>query len=113
MASTLDDVETHKSQDSQDDDPITIKIEGNHDVILEASNTDQPKIRELKDADYSSMKKIDNTIVINPSLKIGTGDDELVDNIVAGAKSSLGGIGSIIPDEIVSSTLKGAKVSNL
>ena len=56
---------------------------------------------------------MEENIVIDPSLKIGTGDDELVDNIVKGAKSSLGGVGSFIPDQMVTNTLKGAKISNL
>lgn len=65
---------------------------------MSLSDKTEINIKELKDTDYSTLKQIDSNIVIDPSLKIGTGDDELVDNIVAGAKQSLGGIGAIIPD---------------
>ena len=102
--------ETHSSSSEE---VAKFTFDENDDVVMNLSDKTQINIENLKDADYSTFKKIDENIVIDPSLKIGTGDDELVDNIVAGAKSSLGGIGAIIPDQMVSSTLKGAKVSNL
>lgn len=58
------------------------------------------------------MKTIDSSIKIDPSLMLGTGDDELVSNIVKGAKQSLGGVGAFVPDQLVTGSLKGAKVSN-
>jgi hypothetical protein len=58
------------------------------------------------------MKTWDNQIKIDPSLRLGTGDDELVDSIVKGAKKSLGGVGAFVPDQLVTNSLKGAKISN-
>ena len=58
------------------------------------------------------MKTMDSNTKIDPSLNLGTGDDELVDSIVKTAKKSFGGVGSFVPDNLLSSSLKGAKVSN-
>lgn len=43
---------------------------------------------------------------VDPSLKLGTGDDELVDTIVKTAKVSMGGIGALIDDDAVSKAIK-------
>ena len=109
-----------KTASGPNDDDVSVskfKFDENNDVVMELSDCDSEEqaceIKELKDIDYSTLTKMEENIVIDPSLKIGTGDDELVDNIVKGAKSSLGGVGSFIPDQMVSNTLKGAKISNL
>lgn len=44
------------------------------------------------------MKVLDPTKQIDASLKIGTGDDELVDQIVKTAKTGMGVVGTFIPD---------------
>ena len=82
-----------------DEEVAKFSFDENDEVVMNlSSDKKEINIKELKDTDYSTLKQIDSTIAIDPSLKIGTGDDELVDNIVAGAKQSLGGIGAIIPD---------------
>lgn len=43
---------------------------------------------------------------IDEKLNLGTGDDELVDNIVKTAKTSMGLAGSFVPDQVVTSQLK-------
>ena len=52
------------------------------------------------------MKVLDPTKELDPSLKIGTGDDELVDQIVGAAKTGLGVVGTFIPDQAVSDAVK-------
>ena len=86
------------SPSSTDEDVAKFSFDENDELVMSLSDKTEINIKELKDTDYSTLKQIDSSIAIDPSLKIGTGDDELVDNIVAGAKQSLGGIGAIIPD---------------
>lgn len=52
------------------------------------------------------MKVLDPTKQIDASLKIGTGDDELVDQIVKTAKTGMGVVGTFIPDQAVSNAVK-------
>jgi len=52
------------------------------------------------------MKQLDPTKELDPSLKIGTGDDELVDTIVKSAKAGMGVAGTFIPDQVVSNAVK-------
>ena len=52
------------------------------------------------------MREIDSNKVIDPSLKIGTGDDEMVEKIVQTAKTSMGVMGTFIPDQAVSDAVK-------
>ena len=86
------------SPSSTNEDVAKFSFDENDDIVMSLSEKTEINIKELKDTDYSTLKQIDSSAVIDPSLKIGTGDDELVDNIVAGAKQSLGGIGAIIPE---------------
>lgn len=61
---------------------------------------------KLKNDDYEAMRKLDENKVIDPSLKIGTGDDEMVEKIVKTAKTSMGVMGNVIPDQVVSNAVK-------
>jgi hypothetical protein len=61
---------------------------------------------QLKQENYEDMKVLDPTKQLDPSLKIGTGDDELVDQIVGAAKTGLGVVGTFIPDKAVSNAVK-------
>ena len=74
------------SPSSTDEDVAKFSFDENDDLVMSLSEKTEINIKELKDTDYSTLKQIDSSVVIDPSLKIGTGDDELVDNIVAGAK---------------------------
>ena len=66
----------------------------------------EPPKPKLKEETYDEMDKFDKTKVVDPSLKLGTGDDELVDTIVKTAKVSMGGIGALIDDDVVSNAMK-------
>jgi hypothetical protein len=61
---------------------------------------------KLKEETYSEMKELDTSKVVDPSLKLGTGDDMLVETFVKTAKVSMGGIGALINDDIVTSAIK-------
>lgn len=52
------------------------------------------------------MRVLDTTKELDPSLKIGTGDDELVEKIVKTAKTGMGVVGAFIPDQAVSDAVK-------
>lgn len=96
---------------AENEEKVKIKFDEKDDfMVMELSDVKQ-EMKKLKEMDYQKMKTLDDSIIIDPSLKLGTGDDELVDSIVSGAKSSLGGIGSMIPDQMVTNTLKGAKLT--
>jgi len=55
--------------------------------------------KNLKKEDLSEMKMLDPTKKIDDKLKLGTGDDELVDSLVNSAKMGLGAVGTFIPDQ--------------
>lgn len=74
---------------------------------LEMNGTIEDTIAaKLKKDDYASMKELDVNKVIDPTLKIGTGDDEMVEKIVKTAKTSMGVMGTFIPDQAVSNAVK-------
>jgi hypothetical protein len=73
----------------------------------DATEEDLVKAPEkLKKDDYEAMRVMDSTKELDPSLKIGTGDDELVEKIVKTAKTGMGVVGTFIPDEAVSKAVK-------
>lgn len=53
----------------------------------------------MKEETYS--QTLDPSRKVDPSLKLGTGDDELVETIVKTAKVSIGGIGALINDDVI------------
>jgi hypothetical protein len=52
------------------------------------------------------MRVIDTSKELDPSLMIGTGDDELVEKIVKTAKTGMGVVGAFIPDQVVTDAVK-------
>ena len=50
----------------------------------------------LKQEEYT--KTLDTTIEIDKKLNLGTGDDELIENVVKTAKSGMGLVGAFVPD---------------
>lgn len=106
---------TLKASSKGNEDFNTVKIKfDDEDLVMELGSGEggEIKLKSLEDTDYLGMKTMDANIKIDPSLKLGTGDDELVDGIVKSAKRTLGGVGALVPDKLVTSTLKGAKISN-
>ena len=61
----------------------------------------------LKQEEYT--KTLDTTIEIDKKLNLGTGDDELIENVVKTAKSGMGLVGAFVPDQVVTDTLKSTK----
>ena len=94
-------------QKSEDADPVIESsrspLEVSGDELKAISEMELIKIEppKLKEETYDEMDKFDSTKKIDPSLKLGTGDDELVDTIVKTAKVSMGGIGALIDDDVV------------
>jgi hypothetical protein len=99
-------------QKSEDADPViessmpSVEVSG--DELKAISEMELIKIEppKLKEETYDEMDKFDSTKTIDPSLKLGTGDDELVDTIVKTAKVSMGGIGALIDDDLVTKAMK-------
>lgn len=105
---------------SDQNETVTIDVEEIKEVIegviitddsieapIEMSGTIEDTIAaKLRKDDYDSMREIDANKVIDPSLKIGTGDDEMVEKIVKTAKTSMGVMGTFIPDQAVSNAVK-------
>lgn len=67
------------------------------DAVMETDYQDDIA-KNLKKEDISEMRMLDPSKKIDDTLKLGTGDDELVDNLVKSAKMGLGGFGNFIPD---------------
>lgn len=78
-----------------------IKSDDSSDIIKKVYDTEK-----LKQENYESMTEMDSNKQLDPSLKIGTGDDELVDQIVKSAKTGMGVVGTFIPDQVVSDAVK-------
>ena len=98
---------------STETEPVTIDVEEVKDVV-EGVLTDPPTEINgtIEDSIAAKLKKesyqrqLDENKVIDPSLKIGTGDDEMVEKIVKTAKTSMGVMGTVIPDQMVSNAVK-------
>ena len=102
-------------QKSEDSDPVIeasvnpLEVSGDELKVIqemELIQMEPPKAPKLKEETYDEMDKFDSTKTIDPSLKLGTGDDELVDTIVKTAKVSMGGIGALINDDLVTGAIK-------
>ena len=61
-------------------------------------------IINLKMETYNVMEK--NSKTVDPSLKLGTGDDEIVDMIIKSTKLGMSGIGSLFNGESISQIMK-------
>ena len=98
---------------STETEPVTIDVEEVKDVV-EGVLTDPPTEINgtIEDSIAAKLKKesyerqLDENKVIDPTLKIGTGDDEMVEKIVKTAKTSMGVMGTVIPDQMVSNAVK-------
>ena len=47
------------------------------------------------------MKTLEDSFEVNPDLKLGTGDDELVETFVKTTKRTLGVAGNFINDDVI------------
>lgn len=104
----IDEME-QKSEDADPEIESSIEaVEVSGDELKAISEMELIKIEppKLKEEIYDEMDKFDSSKKIDPSLKLGTGDDELVDTIVKTAKVSMGGIGALIDDDVVTKAMK-------
>lgn len=85
------------------------EIEAPENVVI-VTETEEPEYQvkyntdQLRQEEYT--RTIDPARKIDENLKLGTGDDELVETIVKTAKTGMGLAGAFVPDQVVTDTLK-------
>ena len=73
-------------------------------VITSVNDDDMDIASKLKKENFT--KTIDPTKEIDKKLKLGTGDDEIVETIVKTAKTGMGLAGVLVDDKAVADSLK-------